>query len=77
MPLAGGAVVSLAHGTAVASVAVDATNVYWADLAGIMSVPLAGGTPTTVAAASASVLVTDGTSLYWTTSTTLMKLTPK
>jgi sugar lactone lactonase YvrE len=51
------------------SIAVDATSVYWVNYAGcsVMKVPLAGGSPTTLAAAVfPRGIAVDATSVYWT-----------
>jgi hypothetical protein len=63
----------LAFGGAV-GLAVDSNNVYFLRPTGpgivaVMSVPIDGGTPATMATASGAPMgiVTDGTNLYWTT----------
>jgi hypothetical protein len=79
LPLNGGAVTTLASSQAFPShIAVDATNVYWTSCCpysppgaacqdgGVMKVPIAGGTPTTlVAGGEAWGIAVDATSLYW------------
>jgi hypothetical protein len=50
------------------ALAVDATELYWADGASIMAVPLAGGTPRTVATSSQAVVAgpaVDKENVYW------------
>jgi hypothetical protein len=70
-PAKGGATTMLASGplagqTTFWSLAFDATNVYWTNSAKVMSVPIAGGSPTTVAqSGSPDGLVVDATSIYW------------
>jgi len=47
-------------------IAVDATHVYWGDETAIMSVPLDGGTPVTLAPAnSPTFIAVDPANLYW------------
>jgi sugar lactone lactonase YvrE len=79
-PLDGGASVALASGQnvtaaieAIASVTVDDTNVYWLNNAtsssgaAVMKVPLGGGTPTVLAAASGPRgVAVNGADVYWT-----------
>jgi hypothetical protein len=72
--LAGGTPIMLASSANPVHIAIDATNVYWSTFGttpAINKVPIAGGTATTVAAASALVqgLTVDATSVYWTEST--------
>ena len=63
--------------------AVDATSVYWpsTNSGDVMTVPISGGTPTTLAVGEAARhgLAIDSTSVYWTTDDALAvrKLTPK
>lgn len=56
-------------------------GVYWTDGCSgtVMSVPLAGGTPTTLASGQTPTdIAVDGSSVYWTNNGgTVMKLTPK
>jgi hypothetical protein len=70
-PIAGGSVTTLAtNETDAMSLVVDATNLYWVGDAAIKSVPLAGGTPSTLWASStagAPGLTRDGAMLYWST----------
>ena len=89
-----GSAVTLATGqNTVFDLAIDSTNVYWNDWGqqtptmtngSLMRVPIAGGTPTTIAAQlQAYDLVVDGTSLYATINFarpshgTIVKITPK
>jgi hypothetical protein len=47
---------------------VDATNIYWAPGGNVMSMPVAGGTPTTVASSvDATQIAVDATNIYATT----------
>jgi hypothetical protein len=68
LPLSGGAPQGVTPSQSPANVAVDANNVYWTDTAGVNSVPLAGGTPTLLAAAysDANNLAVDANNLYFT-----------
>jgi hypothetical protein len=83
VPIGGGALITLAADQpSPAAIAVDATNVYWTNVitpcpgdatdcvAGgtVMKLPLAGGTPTTLASGQPFVggLAVDATSVYWT-----------
>jgi len=63
------------------AIALDATNLYWADGAGrVMSVPLAGGSPSTIVAGRDDLraLAVGATSLYWTESEgALVTVSPK
>jgi hypothetical protein len=92
VPLAGGAAVTLATGypRALEGVAVDSTNVYWSDGTGaLVKTPVAGGETITLVTfaqfdqldqLSPSVIVVDGTSVYWSNKNATMqiaKLTPK
>lgn len=95
-PLAGGSAVTLATGQDIVfDLAVDSTTVYWNDwgtqtanppqtTGGLYSVPLGGGTPTTIAAhVQPYDVVVDGTSLYASLNFavpshgTIVKITPK
>ena len=50
-----------------ASIAVDATNLYWTtSFDGIMTMPIHGATPTTLASVQANGIAVDATSVYWT-----------
>jgi hypothetical protein len=68
--LSGGAATNLASGEAPWGIAVDATNVYWnaTETGLILSVPLDGGTPTTLSSGwySAEQIVVNATSVFWT-----------
>jgi hypothetical protein len=98
MPLDGGAVTTLASGSygyVTEALAVDATNVYWSPGPGmgpggsspLLSVPLNGGTPTTLFASDSQAvesIAVDGTSVYrteWAATdagvNAVMKLSPK
>lgn len=95
-PLAGGSLVTLATGQdTIFDLAIDSTTVYWNDwgqqtvnppktTGSIVSVPLGGGTPTTIAAQVQPYdVVVDGTSLYASLNFaspshgTIVKITPK
>jgi hypothetical protein len=70
-PLTGGSPVMLAPAiNSVAALAVDSSFVYWADLDGINAVPLAGGSPTTLAGTTSGTsplgLTIDPSNAYWT-----------
>ena len=83
--IAGGPPVMLAAGPrSPYAIAVDPTAVYWTTSSGaVLSVPLSGGGPTTLAFAdpfaAPNAIAVDATSAYWTEaiSGALMKLTPK
>jgi hypothetical protein len=68
-PNAGAEPVPLVSGGAPRGIAVDAAHVYWTDSQTVSQVPLAGGTPTTIAAnqVGALAIAVDDTSVYWTT----------
>ncbi|HEY6459075.1 MAG TPA: hypothetical protein VIY73_02960 [Polyangiaceae bacterium] len=70
-PNAGLDPVAIASGGAPQGIAVDAANAYWTDSQNqtVYAVPLAGGTPTTLAAKQVAPLAiaVDATSVYWTT----------
>lgn len=80
VPLGGGAPVDLASGQSLpCDVAVDLTNVYWADSTGgtVMEVPLSGGAPVTLASGQSKPagIAVDSTSVYWWTAYgTVMKV---
>jgi hypothetical protein len=76
MPLGGGATVTLAASGANQSfstqtIAVDASNVYWADpsTGTVNRVPTGGGTPTTLANAQPRGIALDAANVYWTDGT--------
>jgi hypothetical protein len=85
--LAGGPPVALASSqNGPYNIAIDATNVYWSNfpndntsVGALMTVPIAGGTPTVLASADSFGIAVDDTSLYWTDylSGVVEKLTPK
>jgi hypothetical protein len=94
VPVDGGAPVTIASSKAPARIAVDSTGVYWTDWlfvyvdggpdsdGRVMSVPSAGGTPTTLADALAGpgAIAVDATSVYWAEQSdpcTIKKLSPK
>jgi hypothetical protein len=56
----------------------DGTSVYWSDPWGIHKVPVGGGAvDTLVSSSGGNLLVVDSTAVYFTTSTSLMKVAPK
>ncbi len=73
VPKAGGPVVPLASGNRLSGIAVDGANVYWvagtadASSGAIMTVPIAGGTPTVVAPESGAPahIAVDASYVYW------------
>jgi hypothetical protein len=69
-PLAGGPATTLASDpNGAGPIALDGTNVYWADPAALMKVPLGGGSPTQVASVlpwGANAFTVSPTSVYWT-----------
>lgn len=69
IPLTGGTAIPLSTGGSPTSIAVDATSAYWVDGAAgaVMSVPIGGGTPVTIAGglSGARGLRIDATSVYW------------
>ncbi len=72
----GGTPVALASGQAApVEMAIDETNIYWLNIAGtkgVMTVPIAGGTPVQVAPASSPFgLAVDGTTVYFTDGDTI------
>jgi hypothetical protein len=58
----------------IATIAVDATKVYWYDAGSIMSVPITGGSPSVVASATTSWIAVSASNLYWLTITDVMKI---
>jgi hypothetical protein len=84
VPLGGGSPVALAPlQTAPGAIAVDGTNVYWMTLArpkgsgAVMKVGRNGGVPVALATADQfafSAIVVAGASVYWTNSTTIMRV---
>jgi len=61
--------VALSSSVVPAAIAVDAANVYWIEgLGSVRKVPIAGGTPVTLAAAPVlpGGIAVDATSVYWT-----------
>jgi hypothetical protein len=80
VPASGGPSVTIAPAANCA--VVDPTTVYWTTDSAVMSEPVGGGTPVTLAAVGAvggPVLAVDATSVYWVSAQTdaIMKLTPK
>jgi hypothetical protein len=69
--LGGGTATTLAQGGVATGIAVDATNVYWTSGGDVMSVPLDGGTPTTLTydpeGGMAVDISVDTTNVYFTT----------
>jgi hypothetical protein len=67
------------------AITADTVNVYWTTFGTglsdgtIMSIPLGGGPPVTLASAQdgPTAIAVDATSVYWTTASTVMKVTPK
>jgi hypothetical protein len=57
--------------------AVDSSNVYWSDSAGVLECPVlgCGGAPTLLGAGPANSIVTDGTFVYWNTGSSVMRAT--
>ena len=57
--------------------AVDSSNVYWSDSAGVLecSVLGCGGSPTLLGAGPAGSIITDGTYVYWNTGSSVMRAT--
>jgi hypothetical protein len=47
------------------ALAVDDTNVYWSDIAGINTAPKTGGTVTNLSSTGGAFIVLDDTSVYW------------
>jgi len=84
-PLAGGAASVVATGSGASpsiggsrnkAIAVDATSVYWSELAGaIRKAPLAGGAVTTIADGqdTPGAIAVDGSTIYWATVTAIME----
>jgi formylglycine-generating enzyme required for sulfatase activity len=66
--LAGRCLVTLASGPA-GAIAVDGTNVYWTTEDSVLSVPLGGGMPSTLASGQAGVedVAVDSANVYWVT----------
>jgi hypothetical protein len=48
-----------------AGIAIDATDVYWTQADGVMTVPKTGGSVAVVSDGAASVIVADSTGVYW------------
>ncbi len=72
-PLAGGASTTLASGQIFqgfpgdyGTLAVDATNVYWTSALAVMSVPISGGSATTLYGSGGGAIAADGMNVYWT-----------
>ena len=79
VPLEGGDVATLAQGPNGPGIAVDDNNVYFTDGDNILRISKCGTNLTTLATgqATTSALAVDSDSVYWVTSGSVMKLTPK
>ena len=79
VPAAGGSTSTLTTGAS--GVAVDATTVYWTTADAVMSMPISGGTPVTLAnvggLGGGAGIAVDATSVYWIAPGAIMKLAPK
>jgi len=83
VPVSGGSSTTIAP--TANCIAVDPTTVYWTTDTAVMSAPVSGGTPVTLAAVGGGELAVDATSVYWLTAQTagpaatnaILKLTPK
>jgi len=74
VPKAGGTFTSLATGMAPGSLSVDSTNLYWADASsgGLFKTPVVGGGSTKISNDLINTIdstATDGTNVFWSTST--------
>ena len=81
-PLDGGIAATIASDSAdIEALAVDSTSIYWTDGVAVMSVPIVGGAPLTLASGpsglSSGPIAVDATSVYWVNGSGVMKLTPK
>jgi hypothetical protein len=75
VPVGGGTATTLTvRAGSPAHIAVDETSVYWTETAGgVLRVPLAGGTPSTVATSTGAWnIALDATNVYWTTNDGVM-----
>ena len=67
IPIAGGTTIDLAPTDEVRDIATDGVGVYWLSDASVMSIPVGGGTPATLASSGINPgsIATDGTHIYW------------